>query len=162
MRICLWVIFLMFFSAPCFSQQAEEAAVMLPVTRLFQGMKLGDSAMVHSAFMKHVTFITIGQDKTGKPIFRDDSLNDFLVAVGTPHPETWNEMTWAPEVRIDGNFAQVYEKFAFYLGKNLSHCGIDAFHLFKGADGSWRIFHLADTHQREKCEVPVEISGQFK
>jgi hypothetical protein len=45
--------------------------------------------------------------------------------------------------------------YAFFAGDTFSHCGVNAFQLFKGADG-WKIFHIADTRRREGCEMPEE------
>ncbi len=140
---------------------AEDAAVMQPITRLFTGMNLGDSAMVRSAFAKEVTMGTITKDKSGNPIVRKSELAGFLKAVGSPHPEPWSEPIWDAKISIDGNLAQVWTKYAFYLGKKFSHCGVDAFHLFY--DGKeWKILHLVDTRQTEDCNIPVAISNQFK
>ena len=151
------------FSVPGFSQTTPETiAVMVPVTQLFKGMNLGDSAKVHSAFVNEVTFVTVAKDKNGKPALIPEPLNQFLTAVGTPHEATWNEPIWDVVIHVDGIFAQVWAKYAFYLDKKFSHCGVDAFHLIKGEDGQWRIFHLADTRQREGCVVPGVIGNQFK
>lgn len=146
-----------------FSQSsAEGTAVMQPVITLFTGMNLGDSAMVRSAFTKEITMATVGVDKTGKQFLRrESSLKGFLKAVGTPHTEAWSEPIWDTKIEIDGNFAQVWTKYAFYVGKKFSHCGSDAFHLVK-EDGAWKIFHLADTRQTQGCNVPSEISAVFK
>ena len=143
-----------------FAQTESEKAVLKPVDDLFLGMKKGDSALVHSVFTKQVSFMTIAK-KSCKPVLINDSLADFLKAVGTPHTEQWNELIWDAEIRIDGDFAQVYTKYGFYLGKKFSHCGIDAFHLFRGEDGKWRIFNLADTRQMQGCSVPDKVSAQL-
>ncbi len=71
-------------------------------------------------------------------------------------------MIWDPKIEIDGNLAQAWTQYAFYVGKKFSHCGVDAFQLFKGTDGTWKIFQLADTRQKEGCKIPKEISEQFK
>jgi len=142
---------------------AELDAVMEPVKMLFEGMQKGDSALVRKAFSKTVTMATIGIDKNGSPFIKhESSINDFLNAIGTPHTEIYNEMIWGEKILIDGNFAQVWTSYAFYLGKKFNHCGVDAFHLVKGATGDWKIFHLADTRQKEGCKVPMRITKQFK
>lgn len=146
-----------------FAQNQEEALVRQPIDRLFAGMSAGDSAMVHSAFAHQVTMATIGKDKSGQPFIRNESgIAAFLNAVGTPHPETWNEPIWDVKISIDGNFAQAWASYAFYIGKKFSHCGVDAFHLYKQSDGQWKIFHLADTRQKEGCNIPKEVSDRFK
>lgn len=70
-----------------------------------------------------------------------------------PHDAVWDERIWDTQVRIDGNLASVWTKYAFYLGPQFSHCGIDHFLLFRRAEG-WKIIHLADTRRREGCEMP--------
>jgi len=145
------------------AQTPDEAkAILEPVNKLFTGMNLGDSAMVHAAFTKEAILVSVGKAKDGSPALRKDPLQKFFDAVGTPHDQKWNEPIWDTKILVDGNLAQVWAKYAFYLGKTFSHCGVDAFDLFKGADGKWRIIHLADTRQRESCQVPKEISEQFK
>jgi len=141
----------------------EKAAVMVPIDQLFKGMKLGDSAMVHAAFSKTIAMATVSINKEGAPsINHESSLVGFLKAVGTPHPDVWNEVIWDTQILIDGNMAQAWAPYAFYVGKKFSHCGVDAFQLFKGADGAWKIFHLADTRQKVGCNIPKKISAQFE
>jgi len=142
---------------------AEKEAIMKPVKMLFEGMQKADSTMVRKVFSKAVTMATIGTDKNGNPFIKQESsITDFLKAVGTPHPEAYNEIIWDEKILSDGNFAQVWTNYAFFLGKKFNHCGVDAFHLVKGIDGDWTIFHLADTRQKEGCKVPSKISKQFE
>ena len=141
---------------------AETKGIMQPIKLLFEGMNLGDSAKVRSAFVNEVTFVTVAKNKSGKSTLTPEPLNEFLVAVGTPHAGVWSEPIWDVAIHVDGVFAQVWAKYAFYLDKQFSHCGVDAFHLIKGDDGQWRIFHLADTRQREGCQVPATIGNQLK
>lgn len=140
----------------------ESLAIMKPITTLFKGMNLGDSAMVHSAFTADATMASIGKDKAGNvTLRRESSLSGFLKAVGSPHKEPWSEPIWDAHIESDGDFAQVWTPYAFYAGKNFSHCGVDAFHLIK-KEGAWKIFYLVDTRRKEGCNVPKSISDQFK
>ena len=141
----------------------EEARVMEPISQLFEGMKKGDSALVHQAFYPAARLYTVDQDsKTKQPVLRGDVFQGFLKSIGTPHTDAWNELIWSPSIEIDGNLAQVWSPYAFYAGTKFSHCGVDAFQLFKDASGRWKIFHLAGTHQTEGCVVPKEISDRIK
>lgn len=141
----------------------EKEEVMKPIRTLFEGMKKGDSAMVHSAFTKEVTMATVYKDKTGKPVINyESSLNDFLKQIATPHADVYSEMIWGEKILVDGDFAQAWTDYAFYLGKKFNHCGVDAFHLYKDSTGQWKIFHLSDTRRKESCDIPHHISEQFK
>lgn len=143
-------------------QMAEEKASVEPVMMLFRGMQLGDSAMVRAVFAKEVTMATVHLDKQDNPqISRESSIEGFLQAVGTPHAYQWNEEIWDIEVKRDGDFAQVWCSYAFYRGHTFSHCGVDAFQLFRGK-GGWKIFHLADTRRTVGCQIPEEIQRKHQ
>jgi hypothetical protein len=159
--ITLFLVFLIIGNS--FSQnKTEELAVQRTIELLFAGMSKGDSAMVHSAFAEEVSMATISKDKNGQPNIRNESsISGFLKAVGTSHEFAFNEPIWNLKINIDGNLAQAWANYAFYLGKKFSHCGLDAFHLFKGADGKWRIFQLADTRQKEGCQIPKEVASKY-
>lgn len=146
-----------------FSQQTEEVVEIKNVIQtLFNGMYEGDSSKVHSVFTRNITMATASRDKSNVAVLRQESsLEGFLKAVGTPHPEKWTEEIWNIEVQVDGDFAQAWCNYAFYAGHNFSHCGVDAFHLHKTA-GGWKIFHLADTRRREGCDIPEEIQAKHK
>lgn len=156
------IVFLLIIVAPISvvrGQQQNEiptAEVMEVVQQVFDGMRAADSSMVRSAFMKGADLYTVFTDKEGNPVLHKGSLDNFLDAVGAPHEFVWDEPIWDTEVRIDGNLAQVWTKYAFYAGDKFSHCGVDAFHLFKTWEG-WKIYHLTDTRQWKDCEVPEDI-----
>lgn len=140
----------------------DNREILETVNSLFKGMNLGDSAMVHAAFTPSPTIATITKDKEGVPVIVKGDLQKFLNAVGSPHEEKWAEPIWDVKIQMDGNMATVWAKYGFYVGKTFSHCGVDAFQLFKGADNKWRIFHLSDTRWKEGCNVPPTIANQYK
>jgi hypothetical protein len=142
--------------------QQEEAAVNTVLKTMFDGMYEGDSAKVHSVFAKSITMATIFRDKTGSPLIRQEtSLDGFLKAIGTPHAEKWTEEFWNVSVQIDGDFAQAWCDYAFYVNHTFSHCGVDAFHLHK-TNAGWKIFHLADTRRKDNCNIPEEMLNKHK
>ena len=158
------IILFVLFATLNISGQAQTAQdeVKEVITRLFNSMEKGDSAKLHSTFGDHVTMATVFRDKNNAPVITyESSIADFLKAIGTPHPEIYYEEIWNVKIQIDGDFAQAWCDYAFYLGNKFSHCGVDAFHLFKGKEG-WKIFHLADTRRKDNCNIPVEIQQKHK
>lgn len=135
---------------------AEEQQVQEVILTLFKGMKLGDSAMVHSTFRDDVELYTLFNSEEGPQLRRDGGVNKFLNAVGTPHDMVWNELSWNYKIDINGPLAQVWCEYAFYASDVLSHCGVDAFQLFKTPEGAWKIFVLADTRRKKGCGLPPE------
>ena len=163
-RYLLTAACVLFVVAP--SLQAQQApdndAIVKVVRRLFEGMQKGDSAMVRSTFAKEVTLVTMRRNKENvSSLSRENSIDGFLKAVGTPHPDIWYEEIWNIKVQQDDNFAQVWCDYGFYIGNKFSHCGVDAFQLYKESDG-WKIFHLADTRRSNPCTIPAEIERKHR
>ncbi len=130
----------------------EKEEVMKVINTMFDGMRKGDSAMVSSVFLKDVKMASIFT-REGKPMMQEGSLDRFLKAVGTPHDQVWDERIWDPIIQVDGNMASVWVSYAFYLGENFSHCGVNAFQLFKGEKG-WKIVNITDTRRKKGCVEP--------
>ncbi len=128
--------------------QNDEAQITAVIERLFDGMRAGDSAMARSAFTDDAQLVRARADGVSA-----DGIDGIIRAIGTPRDSVWDEILWDTTVHIDGPLASVWTKFAFFIGSGFSHCGVDSFQLHKGPDG-WKIFWLADTQQREGCEMP--------
>ena len=137
------------------AQESEVAAVMEVVDGLFDAMRVGDSTAFRAALHPSATAATTFMRDGVPTLERETSLDGFVQAVGTPHEDVWDERIWDAEVEVDGPLATAWMKYAFYAGETFSHCGVDAFQLFKGEDG-WKIFHIADTRRQEGCETPEE------
>ena len=133
---------------------SDRDAVMRTVMRLFDGMRAGDSAMVRSAFDSNPRLVTT-MVRDGVPVLTTGSVDDFIRAVGTPHPEVWDERISGEVVHIDGPLAAVWMRYSFYAGSRFSHCGVNAIELFRRPDG-WRITSIADTRRRERCDESGE------
>jgi len=146
-----------------FAQNAqEENAVKEVIARLFKGMESGDTATMHKTFVSGATLVSVSRDKNNEPVLeQESSINDFLKAIGKPHPEPYFEEFWNVKILIDGDLAQAWCDYGFYIGKKFNHCGVDAFHLHKGKEG-WKIFHLADTRRKTGCEIPKEVQDRHR
>lgn len=130
----------------------DSRSVMAIVTRLFDGMRKGDSSMVRSVFDPRVRMITVDM-RTGVPRTTvATGADNFAKAVGTPHPDVWDERITNPKVDIDGSLASVWVDYAFFAGTKFSHCGIDHFLLTRSESGVWTILELSDTRRTTGCE----------
>jgi hypothetical protein len=133
--------------------QSDSAAVMGTITRLFDGMRAGDSAMVRSTFDARIRLISSGA-RQGKVVTTVEPNGDgFVKAVGTPHPDVWDERIRNPRVQVDGALASVWVDYAFFAGTKFSHCGIDHFLLAKDDAGAWKVLQLSDTRRQTGCEA---------
>jgi hypothetical protein len=162
MRLSVIVYFILMMCGVGAHAQSDKEKIEAVINTLFTGMYKGDSSMVRAAFAKEVTMATAAFDKQGNPVFtREYSIADFLKSVATLRPEPVSEEIWNLVIQIDGNFAQAWCDYGLYVGKRFIHCGVDAFHLFKTAEG-WKIFHLADTRRKENCVIPETIQRKHQ
>lgn len=130
---------------------SESEAVKQVVTAFFDGMRRGDSTAMRNTLAPAAVFHALGGPPGQPPTLEIERISGFLKAVGTPHPEIWDERVQFERVLIDANLASVWAPYEFYLGNKFSHCGYDSFQLVKLADG-WKIAHVIDTRRKEKCQ----------
>lgn len=129
---------------------SDREAVHQVIITMFDGMREGDSAKVSSVFRKDVRMFTAYKKDTGESVLHEGKLSNFLKAVGTAHDEIWDEKLYNTTIQIDGDIAQVWTDYSFYLGETFSHCGVDAFQLVK-ENNKWGIINLMDTRRKEAC-----------
>ncbi len=130
----------------------DTAAPMAVVREMFAAMKAGDSARVRAVF--HPQMVALMSSDVGRDgVARVEviSVNDFVKAMGTPHPAVYDERISNPRVLMDGGtLASVWTDYAFYAGTKFSHCGVDVFHVAK-VGTVWKIVSLTDTRRTTGC-----------
>lgn len=132
------------------AQSNIEEEVLKPIHQLFDGMRAGDSTMVRAAFHSTARLQTTFTDQEGHARIQTGNLENFLVAIGTPRDEVYDEQIWDYEVKLEDNLATVWTPYTFYRGETLSHCGVNAFHIVKTDDG-WKITQITDTRKKDGC-----------
>lgn len=134
-----------------FGQTDEE--VLKPIHLLFDGMEKADTSLINQAFDKDAKMFTGYTNKKGEEVIEEGSLVEFVATIANKvkdGPE-WIEKLYNTEVKIDGNIAQVWTEYSFYVGEQFIHCGVDAFQLVK-TNGIWKIIHIMDTRRKEGCK----------
>jgi hypothetical protein len=146
----LGITFFSFFQV--FAQnKTEEKEVLKTIEKLFDGMRKSDSTMVRNTFHSSARLQTAFFNKENKSILMTSSINDFVKSVGTPHSEIYDERIISYKINIDENLATVWTEYEFYVGAKFSHCGVNAFQLFKTEEG-WKIIQVTDTRRKEGCK----------
>lgn len=148
LRVALTFLALVLLAAtPAGAQDDAGAEVRLVIERLFEGMRSGDSTMVRSVFHPDARLLTTAV-RDGDPVVQVGSIDEFVRAVGTPHDEVWDERISNLEIRVDDPLATAWMDYRFHLGDTFSHCGVNAFQLFRSEQG-WRVLQITDTRHRE-------------
>lgn len=140
-------------AAPVHAQGASEAdrrAVLATVQKVFEAMRTRDTSLLRVAFDTSARLGGVAQ-QGGSASIRNMTHQQFGAAIaGAPAGDVWVERIFDPEVRIDGEVAQVWAYYTFHRNGTFSHCGVDAFTLLKvGAE--WKISYLADSRRKTGC-----------
>lgn len=134
--------------SPLRAQSPADAEIRAVVARLFDGLRKGDSTIVRSALHPEARLQTTSV-RDGVAVVQTESVDAFLRAIGTPHPELWDERVGEVEVRVDEWLATAWMPYRFYLGERFSHCGVNAMQFVRTAAG-WQILQIIDT-RRASC-----------
>lgn len=126
----------------------EEAAVVAVVEQLFEAMRTNDGEMAAAVFHPEAR---LGRATDEGISF--GPVDGFVQTIGRPKEQVWDEPIWDWTVHVDGRLAQMWTKYAFYLDDSFSHCGSDAFELYK-SDAGWQVTQLVDTNRQEDCWYP--------
>jgi putative lumazine-binding protein len=131
------------------AQAADREAILATVQKVFDAMRTRDTALLSQAFDS--TARLVGVSNRGTPSVSLTAPSQFGAAIArAPAGDVWNERIYDPEVRIDGNVAQVWAYYTFHRNATFSHCGVDAFMLVK-VGSTWKITQLADSRRTEGC-----------
>jgi len=132
--------------------ESDRAAVRQVVRALFDGMRAGDTTAMR-ALVHPETRLARPVREAGGVRLSLDPVEAWLEGVGRASGRSLDERTWDVEVRVRGDLATAWMDYAFYLDGELSHCGVNAFQLYR-SDAGWKVFQVADVAKREGCEVP--------
>jgi hypothetical protein len=135
---------------PLRAQDPDRAAVLATVQKVFTAMRTRDTALLRQAFDTSARLAGVST-RNGPATVRLTAPMAFGSAIASaPAGDVWNERIWDPEVRIDGDVAQVWAYYTFHRNATFSHCGVDAFMLLK-VGGEWKITQLADSRRTTGC-----------
>ncbi|MGV3538753.1 MAG: nuclear transport factor 2 family protein [Rufibacter sp.] len=139
----------------------EAKAVEAAVVKFFDGMRVNDSAMARSVLAPNARLLTVSTGKDGLVLARETPLDKFMEMIAKPQPKVLDERIWDVKVELSGDLATLWCEYAFYIGDTFSHCGVDAFQLYRGKDG-WKIFSIADTRRKEGCDLKAAQAAKTK
>jgi len=131
------------------AQGSDRETILATVQKVFDAMRTRDTALLSQVFDS--TARLVGVSNRGTPSVSLTAPSQFGAAIArAPAGDVWNERIYDPEVRIDGNVAQVWAYYTFHRNTTFSHCGVDAFMLVK-VGTTWKITQLADSRRTEGC-----------
>jgi hypothetical protein len=135
------------------AQSVDELAVQQVIDVLFNGMAAKDVVAIKSVMNSSARLQSISIDDSGKPNLQLENVDDFVKHIAAiPANMKIEERVLYYDVKVDGNLAQIWAEYQFYINNKMSHCGVDSFQLYKDESGDWKIIQIADTRHKDKCD----------
>lgn len=128
---------------------AGEYEVVAAAESLFVAMLAPDTTALRRLLHPRALIVSVADGGQGARVRTVDE----WISGASQNPEALMERIWDPEVRIDGDMATLWAPYDFYLGRRLSHCGMDAFQ-FVREGGVWKLVAVTFTRRTEGCEPP--------
>ena len=147
-RILFSFLLLAIFSVAGFAQADDKKAALGVVNKLFDEMRAANAAGILATGTADNQLVAIRKLKDGKT--RVDVINGEAFTKFFTKPNAIEELMYAPNVEVDGNWAMVWGRYVFFIGDKISHCGINQFNLVR-ADGVWKIANGASTIDPGDC-----------
>ncbi len=150
--------FVMLLSAfPIFAQPEVEQEVEGVIKTFFEGFHKADTLLMKQTMADELVFQTASKNKEGKDVLKTDDVSGFIKAIGSGRPvtEKWEERIHTYTIKVDGNMANAWTEYEFWLDGKFSHCGVNSFQLFHD-NGTWKIIYLIDTRRRFSCDAYTE------
>ncbi|MGI9140093.1 MAG: hypothetical protein ACR2GJ_03170 [Gemmatimonadaceae bacterium] len=131
---------------------ADRAAVIATVQSLFDAMRTRDTAAIRAAVVPNTQLVSIRIADGAPPRMQIQPVSAFVASVGRA-PDELVERMWDPRVEIAGPLASLWAPYDFRIGSSFSHCGHDAVHLVRTAEG-WKIAGITYTVVTTGCTAP--------
>jgi hypothetical protein len=138
----------------------DKKAAVGVVNQLFAEMAAANAAGILATGTPENQLVAIRKLKDGKT--RVDVIGGEAFTKFFTKPGAIQEVMYAPNVEVSGDWAMVWGRYVFFVGDKLSHCGINQFNLVRTANG-WKIANGASTidpgdcKEKEKAMKPTAL-----
>lgn len=145
-------VFLLFGAFAMAQNTSEEEQVKAVVETFFKGFHARDLIVMKAVFHEDPVIQTIGRNKEGKAKLETEELGKLLKGiVSIPLSNRFKEVLHDYLIKVDGDMANAWTPYSFYMNDTFSHCGVNNFQLLKQND-EWKIIYLIDTRRKEGCD----------
>ena len=152
MRILIGVLLCFSFNIGL-GQDSDKEAVKKAVEMFFDGFHNQDSMAIKGTTSADIIMQTVGRDENGISTVKPTKFNKFLKSiVSIPDTTKFREKLLSYKIQVDGNMANAWTPYEFWINDTLSHCGVNSFQLHK-KNGTWKIIYIIDTRRRDDCKL---------
>lgn len=138
-------LLLVLISISVFSQESPQAVV----EDFFVAFHAKDTIALQKVCHLDIAMQTVTNAKE-KSRLKTDKSEDFYKSIASiPNNFSFEERILDYKIQTDGNMANVWTPYEFYINGKLSHLGVNSFTMIKEPDNNWKIVHLIDTRRKD-------------
>ena len=138
------------------AQTEEELQVKQTIIEFFDAFHAQDSIAIKNTVYPSILLQTIGVNKEGKSVLKTENFTDLVESIiSIPDTTNFQERIMSYSIQIDGNMANAWTPYEFWINNQFHHCGVNSFQLFR-EENRWKIIYLIDTRRKSDCSVLSE------
>jgi hypothetical protein len=151
-RTSFLIVFTILGLFPAFSQnyQSDSTAIANIIQEVFVGMRESDTSKMVPHMHPNVKMQSLNAGERGNEISSLNDASGWLNAVANNTGDIWDEQIENLKINSDGAVAAAWMDYKFYLGDELSHCGINSLQFVK-KDEKWKIIYIIDSRFKNNC-----------
>lgn len=131
--------------------KSDSVDIMQIITDVFDGMRTNDSSKIGQHMHPRVKMQSVNLNGDKTKLSEIGEASGWLEAVAQPKNQIWDERTYNYQLQTKDRLASVWMEYAFYVGDQFSHCGVNSFQLVK-MNEKWKIIYIIDTRKQQGCE----------
>ena len=135
------------------AQTEEEIQVKQNIIEFFDAFHAKDSIAMKKTVYPSILLQTIGVNNEGKSVLKTENFNDLVKSIiSIPDSTNFQERIKSYSIQTDGNMANAWTPYEFWINNEFHHCGVNSFQLFR-EENAWKIIYLIDTRRKSDCSV---------
>jgi hypothetical protein len=144
------LIFPLSFSVLAQDFQADSVEIAGIIQDVFDGMRESDTSKMAPYMHSSVQMQSLNVSDNGNKVSQLNGAFAWLNAVAQNKGKIWDEQVSNMRIISDGAVATAWMDYKFYLGDELSHCGVNSFQFVKIVD-NWKIIYIIDSRNKNNC-----------
>lgn len=150
MRPILLYIFLITGSVAVAQSSTEGIRIQKTIDDFFLAFHQQDTTFIRTLTQSSVSLQSVVVGNEGQIRVKSEGFGTFLKSIASiPSTTRFKEELHSYKIQHDDRIAQVWTPYSFYVNDSLSHCGVNAFTLYKDESGHWKIVGIVDTRRKD-------------
>lgn len=138
------------------AQTEEEIQVKQNIIEFFDAFHAKDSIAMKKTVYPSILLQTIGVNNEGKSVLKTENFDDLVKSIiSIPDSTNFQERIKSYFIQTDGNMANAWTPYDFWINNEFHHCGVNSFQLFR-EENKWKIIYLIDTRRKSDCSALSE------